>query len=103
LAPALLRRFAPVSDSRKTPDSAPVEGSTFWLEIVVYSGLIVGYLLLVLKTLDVPLARLYERHRVSYAFAAVLLILLQGIVLELLTKILVGLFRRDGGGRRRTR
>lgn len=91
-----------MSTPRNTSDTEPVSGSTFWLELVVYSALIVGYLLLVLKTLDRPIARLYEEHRVSYAFAAVLLILLQGIVLELLTKILVGLFRPNGPlGRRR--
>ena len=93
-----------MSTPRQTSDTEPVRGSTFWLELLVYSALIVGYLLLVLKTLDRPIARLYIEHRVSYAFAAVLLILLQGIVLELLTKILIGLFRRDGGrGGRRAR
>lgn len=78
-----------------------MDGSRMWLELVVYSALIVGYLLLVLKTLDRPLAVMFERHRVTYAFTAILLILLQGIVLELLTKVLVGLFRRDSNGRRR--
>jgi hypothetical protein len=90
-----------VAKREKSADSAPVEGSTFWLELLVYAVLIVGYLLLVLKTLDRPLARLFLEHRGQYALAALLLILLQGIVLELLTKILVGLFRRDGGPRRR--
>ena len=90
-----------MSTPRKTSETEPVRGSTFWLEIAVYSALIVGYLLLVLKTLDRPIARLYVQHRVSYAFAAVLLILLQGIVLELLTKVLVGIFRPAGRGRRR--
>ena len=85
----------------KTANSAPVEGSTFWLEMVVYAALIVGYLLLVLKTLDRPLAGLFEHHRVQYAFAALLLILLQGVVLELLTKVLVGIFRPGNGRRRR--
>lgn len=93
-----------MAQREKTSDSAPVEGSTFWLELVVYAALIVGYLLLVLKTLDRPLARLFEHHRVQYSIAALLLILLQGIVLELLTKILVGVFRRgNGNGRRRSR
>lgn len=92
-----------MSSSRKTSETDLVSGPTFWLEVVVYSALIVGYLLLVLKTLDRPIARLYTEHRVSYAFAAVLLILLQGIVLELLTKVLVGIFRTNARGRRRPR
>jgi len=78
--------------TRRNTTEAEVQGSRFWLEIAVYALLMVGYLLLVLKTLDGPLARLYELHRVEYAFAALMLILLQGIVLELLTKVLVGLF-----------
>ena len=92
-----------MSSRRQTSEAEPVRGATFWLELVVYSILIVGYLLVVLRTLDVPLARLYAHHRVSYAFAAVLLILLQGIVLDLLTKILVDLFRPSGRRRRRAR
>jgi hypothetical protein len=85
-----------MSDSKKTSDAERLDGSRMWLELAVYSALIVGYLLLVLRTLDRPLAVMYGRHRVTYAFTAILLILLQGIVLELLTKVLVGLFRRDG-------
>ncbi len=81
-----------MSTMRRNTGEAEVQGSSFWLEIAVYALLMVGYLLLVLKTLDLPLARLYELHRVEYAIAAVMLILLQGIVLELLTKVLVGLF-----------
>ena len=89
------------SNRTKTSDSERLEGSRVWLELVVYSALIVGYLLLVLKTLDRPLAAMFEHHRVTYAFTAIALILLQGVVLELLTKVLVGLFRRDSNGRRR--
>jgi len=94
---------APKKERRTTrnTDGVEVRGSAFWLEIVVYAALITGYLLLVLKTLDVPLARMFERHRVEYAFVALLLILAQGIVLELLTKVLVGLLGRRVGGRRR--
>jgi uncharacterized membrane protein YqhA len=81
-----------MSTTRRTTTEAEIQGSRFWLEIAVYALLMVGYLLLVLKTLDGPLARLYQLHRVEYAIAALMLILLQGIVLELLTKVLVGFF-----------
>ncbi len=90
-----------MSGSRKSGDSERLDASRVWLELAVYSALIVGYLFLVLKTLDRPLAAMFEHHRVTYAFTAILLILLQGVVLELLTKVLVGLFRRDANGRRR--
>jgi hypothetical protein len=86
-----------MSTTKRDTTGAEVQGASFWLELVVYAALIVGYLLLVLKTLDRPLARLYELHRVEYAVAALLLILLQGIALELLTKILVGFFGRRAG------
>ena len=82
--------------SRRTRDTdgVPLKSATFWLELVVYAALIVGYLFLVLRTLDRPLARMFERHRVEYAVVALVLILLQGAALEILTKVLVGLFSR---------
>lgn len=82
--------------SRRSTDTdvVPLRSSTFWLELVVYAGLIVGYLLLVLKTLDRPLARMFVQHRFGYALVALALILLQGAVLEILTKVLVGLFSK---------
>ena len=83
-----------MSASKRNTSESEIQGSSFWLELVVYAALMVGYLLLVLKTLDAPLARMYTEHRVEYAVAALMLILLQGIVLELLTKVLVGLFGR---------
>jgi uncharacterized membrane protein YqhA len=86
-----------MSTTKRDTTGAEVQGASFWLELAVYAALIVGYLLLVLKTLDRPLAGLYEQHRVEYAVAALMLILLQGIALELLTKILVGFFGRRAG------
>ena len=83
-----------MSTPRRNTSESEIQGSSFWLEVVVYAALMVGYLLLVLKTLDAPLASMYSEHRVEYAVAALMLILLQGIVLELLTKVLVGLFGR---------
>ena len=88
-----------MSSARRDTAESEVRGSSFWLEVAVYAVLMVGYLLLVLKTLDAPLARMYSEHRVEYAVAALLLILLQGIVLELLTKVLVGFFGRRGRSR----
>lgn len=94
---------APKTERRttRTTDGVEVRGSAFWIEIAVYAALITGYLLLVLKTLDVPLARMFARHRVEYAFVALLLILAQGIVLELVTKVLVGFLGGRFGRRRR--
>ena len=83
-----------MSPRTRDTDGVPLKSASFWLEIVVYAALIIGYLFLVLKTLDRPLARMFEHHRVEYAFVALVLILLQGAALELLTKALVGLFSK---------
>ncbi|MGH9443460.1 MAG: hypothetical protein ACRD16_14430 [Thermoanaerobaculia bacterium] len=71
----------------------PLFGRAFWEELVVYGSLVGAYLFLVLKTLDRPLADLFHAHRTLYAFLALLLILFQGIALDLLTSFLVRVFR----------
>jgi len=70
-------------------------GKAFWEELAVYAILVGAYLLLVLKMLDRPLADLFREHRVAYAFAALFLILFQGIALDLLTSFLVRVFRKN--------
>ena len=64
------------------------------VEVLVYSALVAAYLLLVLRALRPLLLFLERDHRVLYGIAAVLLMLGQGVVLELLTTLLVGRFRR---------
>ena len=58
------------------------------------AALVAAYLLLVLRSLRAPLLEVAEHHRVLYGIAAVLLMLGQGILLEFLTSLLVGRFRR---------
>lgn len=53
-----------------------------------------GYVFLVLRLLDRPLAELFRRERSAYAAAALLLILAQGVALEALTGLLLRFFRR---------
>ncbi len=72
----------------------PIFGAAFWLEFAVYGFLVAGYLLLVLRLLDRPLAELFRRERNAYAAAALLLMLAQGVALEALTGFLVRVFRR---------
>lgn len=72
----------------------PLFGKAFWEELAVYAILVGAYLFFVLKTLDRPLAGLFHAHRAYYAGAALLLILFQGIALDLLTTLLVRIFRR---------
>ena len=73
---------------------ASLFGKAFWEELAVYGILVGAYLLFVLKTLDRPLAGLFHAHRLYYAAVALLLILFQGIALDLLTTVLVRIFRR---------
>jgi hypothetical protein len=61
---------------------------SFLVELLVYSILVVGYFFLVLHFLAGWIAHLYEADRRLYAFAALALIVCQGIVLELLTAAL---------------
>jgi hypothetical protein len=63
------------------------------IELLVYSALVLGYFFLVLHFLGNWLHGLYVNNRQLYAWAALGLILGQGIVLELLTTLLVRLVR----------
>ena len=82
------------SASRNTREK-PIFGAAFWQELAIYAVLVGGYLLVVLRGLDLPLAELYRHRRTAYAFAALALMLAQGVALEMLTGFLLRLFRRS--------
>lgn len=67
----------------------------FAIEVLVYAGLVLGYFLLVLRFLGEPLARLFSTNLVLYAIVALLLIVVQGVVLEAVTSFIMGLLRLD--------
>lgn len=60
----------------------------------MYAGLVVVYVFFVIAFLGNWLDSLYEHHKIRYAFAALLLIIGQGVVLEMVTTILLRLIRR---------
>jgi hypothetical protein len=60
------------------------------IETALYGGLVVGYFFLVLHFLSGGLYRLFERERLTYAWVALLLVVVQGFVLEELTRLLLG-------------
>lgn len=64
--------------------------TTFLLEIFVYTVLIVVYYFLVLHFLGNGLEHLYHDKRRLYAFLALALIVGQGLLLEVLTRLLLG-------------
>lgn len=62
----------------------------FLLELLVYTALIVAYYFLVLHFLGDGLQQLYQQERRVYAALALGLIVGQGLLLELLTRALLG-------------
>lgn len=60
----------------------------------MYAGLVVVYVFFVIAFLGRWLDALYAHHRIRYALAALLLIIGQGVVLEMVTTILLRLIRR---------
>jgi hypothetical protein len=69
-------------------------GGVLVIELAIYSALVAGYLLIVLRALRPVLLSAAEQHRVLYGVLALLLMLGQGVLLEFLTSLLVGRFRR---------
>ena len=66
---------------------------TFLIELLVYAALVVFYVLLVIRLLGNWLNGLFEHSKTHYAIAALLLIIGQGIALEMLTTLLLKLVR----------
>jgi hypothetical protein len=62
---------------------------SFLVEFGVYGALVTGYFFLVLHLLGGWLLRLFQSNRPLYAAAALGLIIGQGVVLELLTRLLL--------------
>jgi hypothetical protein len=67
---------------------------SFLIELSVYSGLVVAYVFLVIRLLGNWLDGLFEHSKPHYAIAALLLIIGQGVVLEMVTTLLLKLVRR---------
>ena len=61
----------------------------FAIEVLIYTALVVGYFLLVLRLLGEPLKKLFTDHLILYAFAGLALIVVQGAVLEFITSFLI--------------
>ncbi len=66
---------------------------SFSIELVIYAGLVVGYFFLVLHFLGGWLYHLFREERKTYAAVAILLIIGQGFLLEVLTRLLLRFIR----------
>jgi len=66
---------------------------SFLVELVIYAGLVAGYYFLVLHYLGDWLNGLYHQHRTVYAWVALGLISGQGVVLDIVTRLLLAWIR----------
>ena len=67
--------------------------ASFVVELAVYAALVTVYFFLVLHFLGGWLERLFRHDRPLYAYLALLLIVAQGLLLETLTRWLLGWFK----------
>ena len=70
---------------------------SFLMELTVYTVFVFAYFFLVLHFLGSWLKHLFDEKRTLYAFVALAMILVQGVVLETLTTALLKLIRRREG------
>lgn len=71
------------------------------IEIIIYSFLIFGYYLLVLRYLGDWLMEIFESNLVYYSFAGLGLILMQAVLLDFITSFLMKYIKLDQFGIRR--
>jgi len=83
-----------MSKGRGERASRSVPVVSFLLELVVYAVFVTVYFLLVLDFLGPGLCRLYQTNKTTYAVVALLLIIAQGVLLELLTSALLRFLER---------
>ena len=65
----------------------------FLIELLVYGALVFAYVFFVIGVLGRWVHQVYEQHKIVYAFAALLLIVIQGVGLEIVTTALLKLIR----------
>lgn len=66
---------------------------SFAIEFFIYAALVVGYYFLVLHLIGGWLADLFQHDRKLYSFVAVGLIIGQGFLLEILTRLLLAIIK----------
>ena len=71
------------------------------IEIIIYSALIFGYYLLVLRFLGDWLLSLFQSNLVLYSFLGLGLIILQAVLLDFVTSFLMKYIKLDQFGIRR--
>jgi Kef-type K+ transport system membrane component KefB len=64
------------------------------LHLMVYSALLLGYFLFVLRYLAGWFFGLFQHHRIEYAFFGILLMIVQAVALETVSAFILGFFHR---------
>jgi MFS superfamily sulfate permease-like transporter len=67
---------------------------SFLVELVIYSGFVTGYFFLVLHFLGGWIGPVFRSNKIHYAFLALALIVVQGVVLERLTTMVMWVIQR---------
>ena len=65
----------------------------FVVELMVYGVLVAAYSVVVLRLLGEPLARLFGSSLAAYAFISLILIVAQGVLLDIITSFLLDRLR----------
>ena len=63
------------------------------LHLVIYSVLLLGYFLVVLRYLTGWFSGLFHHHRVEYAFAGIILMIVQAVALDSISGLILRLIR----------
>jgi cytochrome c biogenesis protein CcdA len=82
-----------VPKKKKAKEAGAHAARSFLIELVVYAALVTAYVLFVIGLLGTWLSDLYHHHKTWYAFVALFLIVIQGVVLEFITSLLLRLVR----------
>jgi hypothetical protein len=78
----------PINEEERDPSFGPLMRSLA-IEAVFYTPIAIGYFLLFRRFVNKPLFRLYNEFPVGYALLGTLLIISQGILLEIFTSWLL--------------
>ncbi|HEY3136899.1 MAG TPA: hypothetical protein VGL29_12790 [Blastocatellia bacterium] len=70
-----------------------VAARSFFIELLLYAVLVFAYVFFVVGLLGGWVHQVYEQHKIVYAFAALTLIVVQGVGLEIITTALFKLIR----------
>jgi hypothetical protein len=78
----------PIKEEDRDPSFGPLMRSLA-IEAVFYAPIAIGYFLLFQRFVNKPLFRLYNEIPVAYAILGTMLIIVQGILLEMVTSWLL--------------